>query len=73
MRLENASRMSARSLVDVLQTRAAEHGERPLYQQVVDGEIVGTLTYAQADRRARTRRPAPARGWSGSAWRRRRE
>ena len=40
-------------MVDVLQTRAAEHGERPLYQQVVDGEIVGTLTYAQADRRAR--------------------
>jgi acyl-CoA synthetase (AMP-forming)/AMP-acid ligase II len=45
--------MSARSLVDVLHTRAEQHGERPLYQQVVDGEIVETLSYAQADRRAR--------------------
>src|SRR5690606_16294929 len=37
----------------VLHARAQRHGERPLYQQLVDGEIVDTLSYAQADRRAR--------------------
>jgi acyl-CoA synthetase (AMP-forming)/AMP-acid ligase II len=48
MSLETAS-----TLVDVLHERARLHGERPLYQQVVDGEVVATLDYAQADRRAR--------------------
>jgi acyl-CoA synthetase (AMP-forming)/AMP-acid ligase II len=41
------------SLVDVLRERAARHGERPLYQQVVEQSVVATLTYAQADRQAR--------------------
>jgi acyl-CoA synthetase (AMP-forming)/AMP-acid ligase II len=41
------------SLVDVLRERAARHGERPLYQQVVEHSVVATLTYAQADRQAR--------------------
>lgn len=50
---ENPSPMSERSLVDVLHARAQQHGERPLYQQLGDGEIVDTLTYARADRRAR--------------------
>lgn len=45
--------MQDRSLVDVLHTRAQRHGERPLYQQIADGQIVATLTYAEADRRAR--------------------
>ena len=45
--------MQERSLVDILQTRAQVHGERPLYQQIINGEIVATLSYAQADRRAR--------------------
>jgi acyl-CoA synthetase (AMP-forming)/AMP-acid ligase II len=45
--------MSARSLVDVLRTRAEQHGDVPLYQQIAEGEIVDTLSYAQADRRAR--------------------
>lgn len=45
--------MPARSLVDVLHLRAQQHGERPLYQQIGDGEIVESLSYAQADRRAR--------------------
>ncbi len=48
MRLETAS-----TLVDVLHARADMHGERPLYQQVADGQIVATLGYAEADRRAR--------------------
>lgn len=42
------------TLVDVLHDRARRHGDRPLYQQYVDGEIVATLTYAEADRRARS-------------------
>jgi acyl-CoA synthetase (AMP-forming)/AMP-acid ligase II len=41
------------SLVDVLRERAARHGERPLYQQVVDQTVTATLTYADADRQAR--------------------
>jgi acyl-CoA synthetase (AMP-forming)/AMP-acid ligase II len=45
--------MQERSLVDVLHNRARRHGERPLYQQIAVGEIVGTLSYAEADRRAR--------------------
>ncbi len=45
--------MQATTLVDVLRTRADNHGDRPLYQQIVEGEIVATLSYAQADRRAR--------------------
>ncbi|MFO7562746.1 MAG: fatty acyl-AMP ligase [Enhygromyxa sp.] len=45
--------MAKRSLVDVLHQRAHHHGDRPLYQQIVEGEIVDTLSYAQADRRAR--------------------
>jgi len=45
--------MQERSLVDILQTRAQVHGDRPLYQQIINGEIVATLSYAQADRRAR--------------------
>ncbi|MFV8756068.1 fatty acyl-AMP ligase [Nannocystaceae bacterium ST9] len=44
---------SASTLVDVLHERARLHGERPLYQQVSDGQIVASLDYAQADRRAR--------------------
>jgi acyl-CoA synthetase (AMP-forming)/AMP-acid ligase II len=45
--------MSALALIDVLGSRAEQHGERPLYQQIAEGEIVDTLSYAQADRRAR--------------------
>lgn len=45
--------MPARSLVDTLLTRAQLHADRPLYQQIIAGEIVGTLSYAQADQRAR--------------------
>jgi acyl-CoA synthetase (AMP-forming)/AMP-acid ligase II len=45
--------MQARSLVDVLHSRAQAHGERPLYQQLADGEVCATLSYADADRRAR--------------------
>jgi acyl-CoA synthetase (AMP-forming)/AMP-acid ligase II len=45
--------MLACSLVDVLHDRAARHGERALYQQIADTEIVATLSYADADRRAR--------------------
>ena len=45
--------MQAGSLVDVLRTRALAHGDRPLYQQLSDGVVVGTLSYAEADRRAR--------------------
>jgi acyl-CoA synthetase (AMP-forming)/AMP-acid ligase II len=41
------------SLVDVLRERAIRHGDRPLYQQVVEQSVVATLTYAQADRQAR--------------------
>lgn len=41
------------SLVDVLRERATQHGDRPLYQQVVDGSVTATLTYADADRQAR--------------------
>lgn len=41
------------SLVDVLRERSVQHGERPLYQQVVDQAVVDTLTYADADRQAR--------------------
>ncbi|PRQ05907.1 Long-chain-fatty-acid--AMP ligase FadD29 [Enhygromyxa salina] len=41
------------SLVDVLRARARAHGERPLYQQIVDQAVVATLSYAEADRRAR--------------------
>ena len=48
MSLETAS-----TLVDVLHERAQLHGERPLYQQVAEGEVLATTTYAQADRRAR--------------------
>jgi acyl-CoA synthetase (AMP-forming)/AMP-acid ligase II len=44
---------TASTLVDVLHERARLHGERPLYQQVADGEVLATLDYAQADRRAR--------------------
>lgn len=45
----------ARTLVDVLHERAARHGERPLYQQieVAEGQVVATLSYAEADMRAR--------------------
>lgn len=43
----------ARTLVDVLCERASDHGERPLYHKLVDQDIVETLSYAQADRRAR--------------------
>ncbi|PRQ07270.1 fatty acyl-AMP ligase [Enhygromyxa salina] len=45
--------MPASSLVDVLRDRAQEHGDRPLYQLLVDQAVVETLTYADADRRAR--------------------
>lgn len=44
---------TASTLVDVLHERAQLHGARPLYQQVADGEILATLSYADADRRAR--------------------
>jgi acyl-CoA synthetase (AMP-forming)/AMP-acid ligase II len=44
---------AATSLVDVLRERARRHGERPLYQQVVDQAVVASLSYAEADRRAR--------------------
>ncbi|NVB40894.1 fatty acyl-AMP ligase [Pseudenhygromyxa sp. WMMC2535] len=41
------------TLVDVLHARAQRHADRPLYQQLASGEIVGELSYAAADRRAR--------------------
>jgi acyl-CoA synthetase (AMP-forming)/AMP-acid ligase II len=41
------------TLVDVLRERAVRHGERPLYQQVVEQSVVATLSYADADRQAR--------------------
>ena len=41
------------SLVDVLRDRAIQHGDRPLYQLVVDQSVSATLSYAQADTRAR--------------------
>lgn len=41
------------SLVDVLRERAFQHGERPLYQQVVEQSVTDTLSYADADRQAR--------------------
>jgi acyl-CoA synthetase (AMP-forming)/AMP-acid ligase II len=41
------------SLVDVLRERSVGHGDRPLYQQVVDRSVTATLTYAEADRKAR--------------------
>ncbi|EDM80369.1 non-ribosomal peptide synthase [Plesiocystis pacifica SIR-1] len=44
---------AATTLVDVLHIRAQLHPETPLYQTYVDGEIRETLTYAEADRRAR--------------------
>lgn len=46
----------ARTLVDVLVERAARHPDRPLYQQieVAEGQIVATLTYGEADLRARS-------------------
>jgi acyl-CoA synthetase (AMP-forming)/AMP-acid ligase II len=45
--------MAATTLVDVLRDRAQRHGERALYQLLVDQAVVETLTYADADRRAR--------------------
>jgi len=42
------------TLVDTLHERASHHAERPLYQLLSDGEITATLSYADADRRARS-------------------
>ncbi len=44
---------SASTLVDVLHERAQRHGERPLYRHIAEGRVLATLSYAQADQRAR--------------------
>ena len=50
----SASSAEIRSFVDLVQRRAAEHGERPLFALLDEqGEVTAELSYAALDRRAR--------------------